>query len=196
MGHIWRIPAVLGVMAGSALLLVAAAVTWLTIARGRHSAGARRGMGAVVVLLAVCSAIAVRVAATLVARSLEIDVTDVDPGVVGYVAPTMFAAFALAVGDRTLKRAWTSRRALLFYLWLFVFTAANVVNRCAPGWCASIGFPFPWQSWSDSIMTFGDGRIVNAIATIGAIVCAVLDLLTFAAVARALGRIRIPGRPA
>jgi len=71
------------------------------------------------------------------------------------------------------------------------FTALNVVNYCSPGWCATIGFPFPWLTWSDSILTFGDSSVMQTLAVTdnaAAVVAALLDLFVFVAVARLIGR--------
>jgi hypothetical protein len=106
----------------------------------------------------------------------------------------MFAAFAFEVGKRMVGEAWTGRRALLFYGWLLGFTAANVVNRCSPGWCATVGFPFTWYAWSDSMLTFGDDGFGNFIDAIGKAISAVLNLFTFVAVASVLMRVSIRGR--
>jgi hypothetical protein len=151
------------------------------------------GTAVVLVLLAVFTAIAVRAAAALIARSLEISVTHVDPGPIGYLAPTSFAAFAFAVGQRLLGGAWAGRPALLFYAWLLGFTAANVVNRCSPGWCATVGFPFAWYAWSDALVTFGSERFEYLIDTIGEIIGAGVNLLTFVVVASVLTRGRVRG---
>jgi len=99
----------------------------------------------------------------------------------------MFAAFAYAVARRTLQGAWTSRAAVLFYVWLMVFTAANIVNRCAPGWCETIGFPFAWRSWSDAIFEL-DGAWMGVLDRATETVAAALNLVTFAVVAGLLTR--------
>ena len=187
-GHVWRVPTLLGVMAASALLLFAAGVLGAAITRRRPSITVRVGTGVVVVLLAVGAAIVLSVTATQVARSLDISLAYVEPELPGYLAPGMFAAFAFAVGNWMLKGAWTSRRAQLFYAWLFGFTLANVINRCSPGWCETIGFPLAWRSWSDSIITFGDGHVSTWMAASGQILGAVVNLFTFAAVAGVLTR--------
>jgi hypothetical protein len=147
-GHVWRIPTLLAVMACSMLLLFAAGVA---ASNARRRVRSVRVALATLSLLVLLSAVAIRMTATLIARELEISASHIDPGPIGYFAPAMFAAFAYAVARRTLQGAWTSRSALLFYLWLMVFTAANIVNRCTPGWCETIGFPFAWRSWSDAI---------------------------------------------
>ena len=103
-------------------------------------------------------------------------------------------AFAFAVGDRLLEKAWTGRGALLFYAWLLVFTSMNVINWCSPGWCTTIGFPLPWLTWSDAIMTIGDGRVAGVIAAVGKLFAAALDLLTFVGAAVVLTRVRNPRR--
>ena len=113
-----------------------------------------------------------------------------------YLAPVMFAAFAFAVGKRMLGGAWGGRRAVLFYGWLLGFTAANVVNRCSPGWCVTVGFPFTWYAWSDALLTFGNDGVGYFIDGIGKVVSAVLNLFTFVAVASLLMRVRVGGRSA
>ncbi len=186
--HVWRVPTLFGVMACSALLLFAAGVVGSVITRRRPSTTYKVGTAVVLVLLAVLAAIAVRAAAVLIARSLEISVTDVDPGPLGYLAPPTLAAFAFAVGRRMLRGAWAGRPALLFYAWLLGFTAANVVNRCSPGWCATVGFPFAWYAWSDALVTFGDDRFGDFIDTAGKVIGAVVNAITFVAVASVLTR--------
>jgi hypothetical protein len=195
-GHVWRVPTLFGLMACSALLLFAAGVAGSVIIRRRPSAIYKVGTGVVLVLLAILTAVAIRATATLVARSLGINLTYVNPGPLSYLAPAAFAAFAFAVGQRMLAEAWAGRRALLFYGWLLGFTAANVVNRCSPGWCMAVGFPFTWYGWSDSMMTFGDGGFQNLIDAIGEVISAVLNLVTFVAVASLLMRVRIRGQSA
>jgi hypothetical protein len=192
--HVWRVPTLFGVMACSALLLFAAGVMGSVFTRRRPSAICKIGTAVVLVSLAVLGAIAVRAATALIARSLQISVTYVDLGPPGYLAPPALAAFAFAVGQRLLSGAWTGRPALLFYVWLLGFTAANVVNRCSPGWCATVGFPFAWYAWSDHLLTFGDGRFGDFIDTIGTVIGAVVNLLTFVAVASVLTRERFGAR--
>jgi hypothetical protein len=119
------------------------------------------------------------------------------PGPAAYIAPMVFAAFAFAVGKRTLHGTWTNLRAALFYLWLFVFTAANVVNRCSPGFCEAIGFPLPWQYWSDDIFLNPPNEwFWDVVALLGQLLAAGLNLATFVLVSRALTRVRIRGRAA
>jgi len=185
---LWRVPTLLGVMAASALVLFAAGVLGADATRRRPSISVRAGTGVVLVLLAFGTAILLRATAAQVARSLDINLAYVAPGLLGYLAPVMFAAFAFGLGNWMLKGAWTSRRALLFYVWLLGFTVANVINRCSPGWCETIGFPFAWRSWSDSIITFGDGRLSTLMAAIGPVAGAAMNLFTFAVVARVLTR--------
>ncbi len=195
-GHLWRIPTLFGVMAGSALLLFAAGVVRSAMTRRRRSISMRVGTGATLVILAISAAIAIRLTATQVAHSLGINLTQVEPGPLAYLVPVMFAAFAFALGNWVLNAAWTSRRALLFYLWLVGFTFANVINHCSPGWCTTIGFPFTWHSWSDATLTFADGNVITWMTAIGQVLGAVLNLLMFAAVASVLARVRVNGRSA
>lgn len=192
--HVWRVPTLFGVMACSALLLFAAGVVASVVTRRRPSTIYRVGTAVVLVLLAILAAIMVRATAALLARSLEISVSYLDPGALGYLAPAIFAAFAFLVGQRMLGEAWVGRRALLFYVWLLGFTAANVVNRCSPGWCATVGFPLAWYVWSDALVTFGDDRFGNVIDTIGMVISAGVNLFTFAAVASVLTRGRFRAR--
>jgi len=194
--HVWRVPTLLGVMAVSALLLFAAVVMSAVLIRRRPSISMKAGIGVVLVLLAVFAAVVLRESARQLARSLDINLAYVEPGLLGYLAPMMFAAFAFAVGSIVLKGAWTTRRALLFYVWLVGFTVANVINRCSPGWCATIGFPFAWQSWGDAILTFGDGHIATWFEAIGQAVAVALNLSTFAAVAGLVTRASVLRRSA
>jgi hypothetical protein len=92
-----------------------------------------------------------------------------------------------------LDRRWTERRALLFYIWVAAFTALNVVNYCSPGWCETIGFPFAWRAWSDSILMLEDrdfGQVV--MEKVGPAVAALLDLFAFVTVARVVTSTRRP----
>lgn len=188
--HVWRIPTVLGVMACSALVLFAAGVVGSALTRRPQSVSSRLAMTTVLSLLALITAVGLRVTVTLVARTHDISVRYVDPGPIGYVAPAMFAGFAFVVAKGMLRDAWTSPSALLFYAWLLGFTAANIINRCQPGWCGTIGFPFTWQSWSDVFLS--DGGFRRLMEVVGA----VLNLVTFVAVAGVLTRIRVPRRSA
>jgi len=185
-GHVWRVPTVLGVMACGALLLFAAGVVASIMARDRSSTVGKLAIAGTLALLTVVTGIAIRTTAWAISRTLDINVTYIDPGLRGYVAPLMFATFVWAVGKRLLHDSWTSRSALLYYVWLLAFTAVNTVNRCSPGWCTAIGFPFAWQSWSDAI--FDDDRFRVFMDAMGA----VLDLVTFVAVAALLTRVRVP----
>jgi ribosomal protein S18 acetylase RimI-like enzyme len=198
-GHVWRIPTLFGVMAGSALLLFAAGVAGSVVTRRRHSATHKLATGAVLGLLAVLGGIAVRATAAMIARSLEIHVMYVDPGPLGYLAPIAFAAFAFAVAHRLFGEAWTGWRAVLFYGWLVGFTAANVLNRCSPGWCATVGFPFTWYASSDAILTLGDaglGYLIDRVEMIGRSIGAVLNLFVFVAVTVVVARVGSrPNRP-
>ena len=190
-GDIWRVPTVLGVMACAAMVLFAAGVVAWNIVRRKPSAGRAPSVIAGLGLLCALTVLAIRAEAARVARAIEIDVAYVDPGLLGYAAPILFAGFAFLAGRRILRDVWTGASALVFYLWFVVFTAANVVNWCSPGWCALIGFPFPWQSWSDGILTFGDPdeqRFWDVVGTIWTALKAVLDLAIFVAVAELLAR--------
>ena len=195
-GHVWRVPFLPAVIAGLALLLFTAGVVGAVVVRRHPSVTTRRGIATILVLLAIGGAIVLRTTATLMARSLDIDVADVEPGVLGYLAPTMFAAFAFAVGNWMLEGAWTGHRAVLFYLWFVGFTVANAINRCSAGWCTTIGFPFAFHSESDVIITFVDDLVIAWMPTVLAVIAGGLDLLTFAAVAAVLTRARVRGRTA
>ena len=165
-GHVWRVPFFPAVMAGLALLLFTAGVMGAVVIRRNPSVPTRRGTATILVLLAIGSAIVLRTAATLIARSLDIDVADVEPGLLGYLVPMMFAALAFAVGNWMLEGAWTGRRAVLFYVCFVGFTMANAINRCSPGWCTSIGFPFTFHSESDAIITFGDAPVMASMPAV------------------------------
>ena len=188
---VWRVPTVLGVIACSALMLFGAVVVASIVIRARKSTTTTVPAIAVLALLALGAVVAIRVTAWRVARALPIDVAYVDPRLVGYLAPLLFAAFAFFTGDRVLNRVWTNRRALVFCVWVIAFTALNVVNYCSPGWCETIGFPFPWSTWSDVILTFGDPSLLGVVIDRAApAVAALLDLLAFVAVALLIGRSR------
>jgi cbb3-type cytochrome oxidase subunit 1 len=186
-GHVWRVPALLGVMALGGLLLFAAGVVASTMARHRSSTVRKLAIAGTLVLLAVVTGIAIRTTVWAISRTLDINVTHVDPGLLGYLAPVLFATFVWMVGKRLLHDSWTSRSALLYYVWLLTFTALNTVNRCSPGWCTTIGFPFAWQSWSDAI--FNNDRFRVFTDAIGA----GLNLLTFVVVAILLTRVHVRG---
>ena len=188
---IWRVPTLFGVMACSSLLLFAAGAL-----ASHYAPGAITRAAGIQLLLAISTAFAIRTTASGIARALDISVSYVDPGPLGYIVPVAFAAFAFVVGKRLLKGTWTGWRALLFYGWLVVFTAANVINWCAPGWCATIGFPFPWHIWSDSILTVEDNRFAEFVGTFGSVIAAVLDLLTFIGVSSLLARLPSSSRVA
>ena len=81
---------------------------------------------------------------------------------------------------------WGKRRAALFYLWLVGFTVANVINRCAPGWCDTTGLPLPWRSGSDAIITINGTNVSAVMAGIGGAIGGAVNLLTFVAVAGVL----------
>jgi hypothetical protein len=148
----------------------------------------------VLVLLAFGAAMGVSATAHHVAQSLDVDPVYVAPGVLGYLSPVLFAAFVFVLGNWMLRGHWTTRRALLFYIWLLAFTVANVINRCSPGWCETIGLPLPWRAWSDAMITINEDNVSAAMAGVGAVVGGVVNLLTFAAVAGVLtrGGARVP----
>lgn len=188
--YIWLVPKVFGVIAGAALVLFAAGVIGAVAIRRHRSWPSRIVAGTVLVLLVVAAAVAIRATVESVARALDINVNYVDPGPPGYIAPPAFAALALVVGKRVLNDKWSGGRAYLFYAWLVAFTLLNVVNRCAPGWCETIGFPLSWHYWSDEMVTMGDGRLQKFAHAIWVIVAVAVDLLTFAGVARSLQKQR------
>ena len=136
--YLWRIPTLLAVTAASALALFAAGVAGAHVVRRRPSFGVTAGTGMFLVLLAIGAALGLRATAAWIADSLDVDPVHVAPGRLGYLAPMLFAAFAFVLGNRMLRGQWTSRRALLFHVWLLGFTAANIINRCSPGWCETI----------------------------------------------------------
>jgi hypothetical protein len=183
-------------MACSALALFAAAVCASIITGKRRSIRATLISGGFIVLIAIAAAMALRMTAASIARSLGVRFEDFQPGPAAYIAPLVFAGFAFAVGRRMLHGTWTNLRAALFYLWLFVFTATNVVNRCSPGFCETIGFPFPWQYWSDDIFLGPDAWFWDVAALFGQLLAAGLNLATFVLVSQVLTRVRIRGRPA
>jgi uncharacterized membrane protein len=189
-GDVWRVPTLLGVMACGGLVLFAAGVLASIMARQRSSIVAKLVIATTLSLLAVVTGITVRTTARAIARTLDINIVYVDPGPFGYLAPMMFATLVWMVGKWLLHESWTSRAAMLYYAWVFAFTAANTVNRCSPGWCTTIGFPFAWQSWSDAILNDdGFSELMDAMG-------GVLDLVTFVAVAALLTRVRVPRRSA
>ena len=184
--YVWRVPVLFGIIACSALVLFATSVIGSIAIRRRRSILSVLAAAVTLTSLATVAAIALRASAVRIARTHEISVSYIDPGAIGYVTPVLFAGFAFIIGRWALNGEWTSRSALLFYLWLLAFTVANVVNRCAPGWCAAFGFPFAWQSWSDHIMETGDdefNRFMSAVGTLFVIIGGLLDLLLFVAVA-------------
>lgn len=177
-------------MACSALVLFAAGVVSSVVSRQPRSTSSKLAIAAILSLLALITAIGLRTAAVLIARTHDISVVYIDPGPIGYAAPVVFAGFAFVVAKGLLRDAWMTSSALLFYAWLLAFTAANSVNHCQPGWCGTIGFPFTWQRWSDIV--FDDGGFRGLMGVVGA----VLNLATFVAVAGVLTRIRVSPRSA
>jgi hypothetical protein len=194
--YVWRVPTLLGAMAVSSLVLFVACVVRACVTRRHPSIGVRAGTGALLGLLAVGGAVGLRAIAAQLAQSLEIDIAYVGPGALGYLAPLLFAAGVFALGGSLLRGRWGSRRALFFYAWLLAFTLANVINRCSPGWCETIGLPFAWRSWSDSVVTIGDGRVSLWLSGIASVVAAAMNLVIFAAVAGALTRAGASNRSA
>jgi hypothetical protein len=193
--YIWRVPTMLGVMACSTVvLLVAAVMAALVIRRGR-ALGTTIAVITILGVLVSATVAATRLTAMRISSAMDISFRYVDPGIVGYLAPPVCATFFFLVGERLLDREWTGRRALLFFLWTVGFVALNVINYCSPGWCETIGFLFPWLTWSDSILTFDEPymRLVDAVVDIGgSLLAAALDLLLFVAVAGLLTHRRSP----
>ena len=188
-GYVWLIPTLLAVMAASALVLFAAAVVVSTAVRRRPSPATKLAATAVLLLTVFLSVAGIRRTATRIAATLDISVRYVDPGALGYLGFLFFGGFAFLVARRVLGDAWSRPSSLLFYVWLLAFTAVNIVNRCTPGWCETIGFPFTWRSWSDAI---GPGEEFRTFTdSLGAI----LNLLVFAGVAAVLARVRLRCRP-
>ena len=187
----WPVPATLGVTACSTLALFGAVVfVSIAIRRGtsrRATAVLVAGLGC----LAIGGAAATRVTSLYLARSVEVDVRYVDPGPVGYIAPLVLAGFFFVVGDWLLGRRWTGHRSVRYFACVVVFTALNVVNYCPSGWCETIGLPFPWRVWSDSMLILGDPDIVQVVTErVAPVVAALLDLCVFGVVARAVTRRR------
>lgn len=44
--------------------------------------------------------------------------------------------------------------AFLLCSWSSIWAVLNTTNHCAPGWCRWYGFPLPFYSWSDAIISF------------------------------------------
>jgi hypothetical protein len=190
----WRVPTILGVMACSALTLFAAAVFVSIVIRRGTSRGTTAVLIAALGCLTIGGAAAIRATSLSIARALEVDVKYVDPGPAGYIAPLVFAAFLLVVGEWLLGRRWRDRRAALYCACVLAFTALNVVNYCPSGWCETIGFPFAWREWSDAMLVFEAPDIVQVLMeSVGPAVAALVDLCVFVGVARVLTRKRRPG---
>ena len=188
-GYVWLIPTQLAVMAAFALFLFAAAVLASTVVRQRASTATKFVAAAVLLLAVFLSVAGIRGTSTRIAANLDISVRYVDPGPLGYLGPMFFAGFAFLVARRLLGDAWTSPSSLLFYIWLLGFTAVNIINRCTPGWCETIGFPFTWQSWSDAI---GPGEEFRTFTdSVGGF----LNLLVFAGVPATLSRLPVRRLP-
>jgi hypothetical protein len=148
-------------------------------------------VAAFIVLIALAGAMALRMTSASIARSLGVRFEDFQPGPAAYIAPLVFGGFAFAVGKHMLQGTWTNLRAALFYLWLIVFTGLNVVNRCSPGFCETIGFPLPWQYWSDAILVGPDEWFWDVVAGLGQLLAAALNLATFVLGSRVVTRVRI-----
>jgi hypothetical protein len=177
-------------MAASALALFAVGVLRACVTHRHPSPGMRAGTGLVLVLLAVGAAVGLRSLAMRIAQSLEIDAAHVLPGPLSYLGPVLFAVGVFALGNLMLRGQWAGRRALLFYTWLLAFTVANIINRCSPGWCETIGLPFAWRSSSDSFITLiGDtDRLWTWLPGVASALGGAVNLMIFAAVAGALAR--------
>jgi hypothetical protein len=50
----------------------------------------------------------------------------------------------------------TMTRAIAVWAWAGFFGALNTANFCNPGWCGRYGFPFPYFTWSDAMITWND----------------------------------------
>jgi hypothetical protein len=183
-GYVWRVPALLGVMACAAVLLFAVKALAAILLRRRSSTLRLIAAAATLGVVTLLSFFALRATAIAIARDLEVSVALVEPGRLAYLAPLLFAAFLWSVGRWVLGSSWTSRSALLYYAWVLIFTAANTIDRCSPGWCTTIGFPFPWQTWSDVLFDAGGFRqVMDAVGS-------ALDLLVFMGVAVVITRAR------
>ena len=170
-GYLWRFPTLYALMALFCLayfgLAVAAAV--------RHRRTAPWVFIAALALLFAGNVMAVDETSALIARALRVRKEHVDPGILGTVAPIAFAAFAFAVGAISLRRRWLESSACRFYVWLAVFVAANILDRCSPGWCSTIGLPFAWDSWSDSMWGDQSWRwLRHSVAAVANMVCFVV----------------------
>ena len=82
-----------------------AAVIGSMVIRRRNALATTVAVIASVGVLATVPAIGMRMTAARIAESAGIDVMYIDPGVAGYFAPPLFAAFAFLVGDRVLDDA-------------------------------------------------------------------------------------------
>jgi len=172
--HIWRVPVIEGVMVCSAILQFAAGAVTSAILRRRPSTGVRLAAVLTIVAIAVAFGFVLRATVLRLAHALQISVIHIDPGPLGYVAPSVVALFFWVVADRLLRGAWASYQACAFYGWVLFFTAANVINFCSPGWCMTLGFPMAWHGWSDAILEGAEG-LKRVLYVAGALV----DLCVF-----------------
>ena len=51
-------------------------------------------------------------------------------------------------------RPTRARVAVGLWAWVAFAGVLNTVNKCSPGWCGSYGFPVPFYSWSDAVISF------------------------------------------
>jgi hypothetical protein len=65
--------------------------------------------------------------------------------------PFLVAPVAVAV-----LAAWRivrhTPRTTALWSWAALWGVLNTLNKCAPGWCGSYGFPLSFYSWSDAVV--------------------------------------------
>jgi hypothetical protein len=141
-----------------AIVVVAIAATLITIAGAlivRRVAN-RAARSAVVVLVAIALIATPFVLECVVARLFRRPhILWMDLRLPNLIAPVALAV--LSASPIILRGSQASLRVVLgLWAWAAFWGVFNTLNKCSPGWCGSYGFPLPFFSWSDAVVTFND----------------------------------------
>jgi len=163
--YVWRFPTL--PLAGLVVSLLLSVLLWagLTIRERVASAVLRGTTSAALVLLCMSALPLTAVLYDALTQSAREAGTYIDYSAGLVYFPILLALGALVVtltpirGRRPGPLGTTS--VLIF---IYTFLAANLINRCQPGWCNRYGIPFTWHESGDAIVEWqGETRTTSGL---------------------------------
>lgn len=152
--YIWRFPIeAFAVLLTTGVLLIATALLFALRARSRHAFVRALATTTVFLLLALSPLAVDRMVLWLnTASGITRMYIDPDPPVA--FGPAVVTVILLIVAHFAFP---SNLPRVKYCAGAFLFLTANLANTCAPGWCATYGFPIRFYWRSDEIITF-NGR--------------------------------------